>query len=149
MNRATPTERDLTARLIALETKRGKNPRDQNPAAFLICGKLRLHLATFMGFAGFRALLVRALALAAADAPWLGAVQVQGDGTLAWKDGIHPPLAAKESGEGTALIVAYLLGLLTAFIGEGLTLQMVSEVWPGLNRLESKARKGKNEKSNH
>jgi hypothetical protein len=143
MNRATPTEQDLTARLIALETKRGKHPRDQNPPAFLICGKMRLHLATLMGFAGFRALLDRALALATADTPWLSAVQVQADGTLAWKETIRPPVVAKESEEGTARIVVYLLGLLTAFIGEGLTLQMMSEIWPGLNRPGSRVRKGK------
>ena len=38
-------------------------------AVFLVCEKLRPHLAMLMGNAGFRALLSRALALAKAEVP--------------------------------------------------------------------------------
>ena len=39
----------------------------------------------------------------------------------------------EEMAEGSVVLVAQLLALLVAFIGENLTLQMVREVWPKLS----------------
>ena len=82
-----------------------------------------------MGEGGFRALLARALALAAAEVPWLRAVQVKADGTLAGWEELPAQLDPDEYLEGRVVLLAQLLGLLVAFIGEKLTLRLMREVW--------------------
>lgn len=84
-----------------------------------------------MGAAGFRALLARALVLAAADAPWLGSVRVTAGGALEGLDGAAAPVSEKAFVRGGVELIAQLLGLLTTFIGDDLTLRLVREVWPG------------------
>ena len=74
--------RDFSERLIAYETTGNKSLKTKIPMAFLVDERLRPHLATLMGRVGFRALLSRALVLANADVPWLGAVHVKTDGSL-------------------------------------------------------------------
>ena len=106
---------------------------------FGVCEKLRPQLVPLMGTGGFRALLSRALALAGAEVPWLRAVQVKGDGVVERLEGLpkQPDLDAML--EGKVVLLAHLLGLLVAFIGENLTLRLVREVWPKarFNNLES------------
>ena len=132
MSRATPQIRELAARLIAYERREGQAIEPKIPAAFQVCEKLRPHLATLMGKAGFQAVLARALAVASGEAPWLAAVQVQADGSLAGWDKPEVPAAPKVLTESGVLLVAQLLGLLIAFIGDNLTLRLVREVWPTL-----------------
>lgn len=124
--------RDFAERLIACETKQKKTSGTKNLAVFPASEKLRPHLATFMGNAGFRALLLRALALAGAEVPWLRAVQVSPTGSLEVSDELGEKVAAKEILEGRVVLLAQLLGLMVAFIGEKLTLQLVRDVWPRL-----------------
>jgi hypothetical protein len=103
------------------------------PEAFSACDKLRTHLATLMGFTGSRALLARALALGNAEVPWLSTVSVKADGSL---DGFESPqaqVAPAEIAKGRVVLLAQLLGLLVAFIGEDLTLRLLREVWPKLS----------------
>ena len=130
MNRANPRIRNFATRLIGHETSGDKSPDLTTPAAFRICEKLRPHLATLMGNGGFRALVTRALALAKAEVPELRTVRVNADGTLeeSSEPGVHPDNLA----EGRAILLAQLLGLLTAFIGAHLTLGLVRSVWPEL-----------------
>ena len=132
MSRATPMMRDFAERLIAYES-RGKKPAGaKTPAAFEVCEKLRPHLATFMGKAGFQALLSRALALASAEVPRLSAVQVRADDTLAGLDEEEAPAERAKLIEGGIVLLAHLLALLEAFIGENLMLRMLCAVWPKL-----------------
>jgi hypothetical protein len=50
--------------------------------------------------------------------------------------------------EGGIVLVAQLLGLLTAFIGGSLTMRLVREVWPKLAFIELESNSGgKNEKT--
>jgi hypothetical protein len=80
-----------------------------------------------MGHAGSRALISRALALAQPEVPGLRMAQLQSTGAL-------KPLADGQTmAEGEVVLLAQLLGLLTAFIGESLTLQMVRRIWPKLS----------------
>ena len=125
--------RDLAQRLIAYETRGNKSSETKTPAAFLVGEKLRPHLATLMGNAGFRALLSRALALANAEVPWLRAVHVKADGSLEGLDELEAQVDPEEIFEGSVVLLAQLLGLLVAFIGENLTLRLVREVWPKLS----------------
>lgn len=83
-----------------------------------------------MGNGGFRALLSRALALASVEVPWLRAVHVKPDGALGGLEELSAQLNLDKFFEGNVVLLAQLLGLLVAFIGENLTLRLAREVWP-------------------
>jgi hypothetical protein len=127
-----PPMRDFAERLIACETRENKSSATRTPAAFPVCEKLRPHLATLMGNTGFRALLSRALARAEADVPSLRAMQVKADGSLARLGEVEAQLDPEELAEGSVVLVAQLLELLAAFIGEHLMRRIVCDVWPKL-----------------
>jgi hypothetical protein len=124
--------RDLAERLVAYETKANKSSRTKTLAAFLVGEKLRPDLAALMGSVGFRALLSRALALANAEVPWLRAVHVKADGSFEGLAELEAQVDPEEIFEGGIVLLAQLLGLLVAFIGEDLTLRLVREVWSKL-----------------
>jgi hypothetical protein len=124
--------RSIAERLINYEMPSSGSAATANIANFHVMDLLRPHLATLMGNGGFRALLARALVLASAEAPWLRAIRVSADGTL---EGLETPdarLNPVEFREGRVVLLAQLLGLLVAFIGPGLTLRLVGEIWPQL-----------------
>lgn len=134
--------RKFAARLIAFDATTTRSARPGASAAFAVPDRMRTHLTTLMGNGGHRALVMRALSLAGTEVPWLRGVQVALDGAL---EGPAPtgaptagaPLADEsldpdEVLEGGVVLVAVLIGLLVAFIGERLTLQLVREVWPKL-----------------
>jgi hypothetical protein len=122
--------RHFAKRLTAYE-RRQKTPSETNaPPAFQVCEKLRVHLAIFMGSTGFRELMSCALPRAKAEIPWLGAVHVKADGSLEGLEELNAKRNPDELFEGGVVLVAQLLGLLVAFIGETLTLRFVREVWP-------------------
>jgi hypothetical protein len=125
--------RDLAERLIAYETRENKSSETKTPAACLVGAKLRPHLAPLMGNVGFRALLSRALALANAEVPWLRAVHIKADGSFEGLDELGAQVDPDEIFKGRVVLLAQLLGLLAAFIGEDLTLRLVREVWPKLS----------------
>jgi hypothetical protein len=133
MNRATPQMRSIAERLINYETARNDAAEPGNTSTFLVTERLRPHLATLMGNGGFRALLARALALASAEVSWLRAVRVNADGMLEGLEPLHARLKPGEFREGRIVLLAQLLGLLVAFIGPGLTLRLVGEIWPQLS----------------
>jgi hypothetical protein len=132
MSRATPQMRDFAERLIAYETSGNKSSGTKPPVAFPVCDKLRPHLATLMGNTGVRSLFSRALAQAEAEIPSLRAVQVKPDGSLAGLDKLEVQADPEELARGNVVLVAQLLGLLVAFIGETLMLRIVCDVWPKL-----------------
>jgi hypothetical protein len=43
---------------------------------------------------------------------------------------LDPQLDGPEAGEGEVILIAQLLGLLSTFIGEALTIQLVLDMWP-------------------
>ncbi len=99
-----------------------------------------------MGETGFHALLSRALALANAEVPLLPAVRVNADGSLEGLSDREANMDQRKIAEGRVILLAQLLGLLAAFVGESLTLQLVREVWPKLPLQDSGFGKGiKNE----
>ena len=124
--------RDFAERLIAYETRENKSSETKTSGPFLVGEKLRPQLATLMGNVGFRALLSRALALANAEVPWLRAVHIKADGSFDGLDELGAQVDPDEIFEGSVVLLAQLLGLLVAFIGELLTLRLVRDVWPKL-----------------
>lgn len=130
MEQATPAIRDLARFLLALEASRSEHAGREAPAALSVFVKLRSHLSNLVGVAGFQALLSRALALARKEADWLETVRVQADTMLAGFGETAQELPAQTVTEGSAVLLAQLLGLLITFIGEALTLRLVADVWP-------------------
>jgi hypothetical protein len=126
--------RDIAERLITYEATGNNSSRKKAAANFPVCDKLRPHLATLMGSTGFRALLLRALARAEEEVPSLRAVQVNADGSLTGFDKLEMQAAPDKLAMARVVLVAQLLGLLAAFIGEDLTLRIVRDVWPQMAR---------------
>jgi hypothetical protein len=120
----------LARRLLIYEAVAGENSEPAESAASRVCAKLRRPLVTLAGVAGFRSLLYRALALARAEAPSLSVVQVAADGSLKGLDELKPQIDKDQVRDGGAILIAQLLGLLLTFIGEGITLRLVQDVWP-------------------
>ena len=75
---------------------------------------------------------MRSLTLARREAPALSAVQVNPDGSLEGLEG--------EAAQVNVVLVAHLLGLLTTFIGETLTMQLLHGVWPDFAGSNSNSR---------
>ena len=121
---------NFARRLIVQETLENKSRGAETPEAFHASDRLRPHLATLMGNNGFRALLMRSLALANAEVPWLRAVHVKADGSLDGLKALHLHLGPEEFLEGRVFLLAELLGLLVAFVGPNLTEHLVGEIWP-------------------
>jgi hypothetical protein len=132
MSRASPKLRHFGKRLCVFERRAGTAAETKVPPSFEVCEKLRVHLGTLMGAAGFRELLSCALPRARAEIPWLGAVHVKADGSLEGLEELNAKRNPDEIFEGGVVLVAQLLGLLVAFIGETLTFRIVREVWPGV-----------------
>jgi len=120
----------LAQRLLTYEAVAGENSEPAESAAFRVCAKLRPPLITLAGVAGFRSLLSRALTLARAEAPSLSAVQVAADGSVKGLDELASQTDKEQARDGGAILIAQLIGLLLLFIGEGLTLRLVQDVWP-------------------
>jgi hypothetical protein len=142
MSRSTPQIRGLAKRLVVSETLGNKSSEVAETPAFPVIGELRPHLATLVGNGGFRALLARALALAQAEVPWLGAVRVNPEGILEGWEATRSALDDAELLEGRIVLVAQLLGLLIAFIGPSLTSRLVGEIWPQIPVEDGDLRQG-------
>ena len=59
-------------------------------------------------------------------------------------DELRPQIDEEQAREGGAILIAQLVELLLTFIGEGLTLRMVQDVWPEAafdGRISEKERK--------
>lgn len=132
MNPGTPRLWKVSELILAYETRENLTQAIRKPAAFLVCEKLRPSLASLMGHTGFRTLLSRALAISNTEAAWPGTVQVKADGTLAGWDALERQIPRKDFAQVSVVLIACLLGLLVAFIGEELTLQLLREIWPEL-----------------
>jgi hypothetical protein len=130
MNRniPSPKERAIAKQLLDFEAGTADPSGGNTPAAFRVSEKLRRPLSTLAGAAGFRVLLARALTLAKAQDPALGATRVKTDGSL---EGLSD-LRADHASEAGTLVIAQLLGLLSIFIGESLMLRLMVDIWPDL-----------------
>ena len=125
-----PQTRDLAQRLLAYEAVAGENSEPAESAAFRVCAKLRRPLITLAGVAGFRSLLSRALTLARAEDPSLSAVHVAADCSVKGLDELASQTDKEQATDGGVILIAQLIELLLTFIGAGLTLRLVQDVWP-------------------
>jgi hypothetical protein len=118
----------IARRLIAGEFRAGPSDDSKGRAAFRVCEKLRRSLSIFVGIAGFRSLLARALVLAKAQNAWLDDLQIDADGTIGFLPGREAQLDTRECAEAGALLIATFLNLLVIFIGKTLTLHLVQDL---------------------
>ncbi|MDB6025901.1 MAG: hypothetical protein JWM68_2124 [Verrucomicrobiales bacterium] len=146
MSRVTPKIQELAQRIVTYETKASKSPQAKATAVFQLFDELRPHLTPLMGSAGYAALLARALAITKAESITLSEVQVKADGTLDGFDKLHVQIGPEEILNNMTLMLAHLLSLLVTFIGEDLTLRLLSEGWPKLSLMNLVGEGGKNEK---
>ena len=120
----------LAERIIASEKLAyKKSGQTQGPIVADVCTKLRPILGMLIGNGGYRVLLLRSLALATVEAPILKAASITDDGALILRSN-STSSDQKKLNEGSVVLVAHLLGLLNAFIGEALTEQFMREAWP-------------------
>jgi hypothetical protein len=130
--------RDLARCLLAYEVVPGKTSEPAESATLRVYEKLRQGLGEVAGTAGFQSLASRALALARAEAPSLGAARIAADGSLQGLGEIEHQMdtdkdRADESptGDGGTILISRLIGLLLLFLGEALTLSLLRVTWPG------------------
>jgi hypothetical protein len=123
---------DLARRLVDCEAAAGKTSEPTDSVIVRVCEKLRRPLSAVVGVADYRLMLSRALTLAKMEAPALGAVQVTTDGSLQWLGETSAEADETHTAEEGVVLIAQLLGLFLAFLGEALTLQLVRDVSPHL-----------------
>jgi hypothetical protein len=127
--------RHFARQLLAFE-RAGQGSAESNVAAAeRVCEALRGPLCTLAGTTGFREILRRALALSRTQVPALNAVVVQQDGSL---EGLAEVVINEET-EAEVVLISELLGLLAVLIGEGLTVGILTDVWPGSDNLNAGA----------
>jgi hypothetical protein len=120
--------RDLARRLIARETDPNTTSMHTEPATVRVYERLRRHLGAPVGVDGFQALASRALALAKAESPRLGALQVTANGALDGLGALESLNGADEDGEVGILLIAQLLGLFLTLLGEATTLRLLEDL---------------------
>jgi hypothetical protein len=129
---------ELAARILAAETRHDLT----DVARGIETAFGRLHDAMFkvVGSAGYCALLVRAAHVAKREHPWLGSLEISpspfamahlGEQVM----GVGPEAAML----GAQALLATLLDLFCAFIGEGLTLLQIYRAWADLAPGEGRA----------
>jgi len=128
MNRATQKLRTYAERLIANEMSLNASSKSKPTAAFVVIEKLTPHFGALMGAAGFRALISRALVLASAEVAWLRELHVKADGSFEGLNELEAQENPEEISSGGVVLLAQLLGLLVTFIGEDLTLRLLSNI---------------------
>ena len=126
MNRATPKLRIYAERLIAYEISQNASSKSNLTVAFVVIETLGPHFGALMGAAGFRALISRSLVLANAEVAWLGDLRVREDGSFEGLSELEAQASPEEISAGGIVLLTRLLGLLVTFIGEDLTLRLLS-----------------------
>jgi len=129
MSSPHPAARALALRLLWLEIRSGEDVAECE-AARRVLGGLRAHLVAIAGIAGHRALVTRAHALARRESAWLDGITIGLDGDFQGLEEAGRTLQPGVRTSGVAGLVAHLLGLLMAFVGEELTQRLVMKTWP-------------------
>ena len=123
---------DLAAWALATEMGDGRELKDLHMAAERACEKLCERLSTLVTVEGYRAMLARAMQVAAVEFPFLDESSKGPStsspclGDIATSNGI--PKATVH--DGLTAVLAGVIELSITFIGEGLTVRAVRGVWP-------------------
>jgi hypothetical protein len=132
-NMTTPTQlRNLANRLVVCEAASSKASGSVESTVPRVYEKLRMRLSALAGAAGFQSLAFRALAQTRSESPGLRLVEIAADGTLKGLGGAESPVDIDNdsAGGGGVVLIERLLDLLLIFLGEALTLNLISDLWP-------------------
>src|ERR1700733_11583411 len=122
---------ELARRLVASEADAAATSLHTEHATVRVYERLRQQLGAAVGVEGFQALASRALALARLDSPRFGAVQVTVNGALRGLGEVESRTDADEGGETGAILIAQLLGLFLALLGDATTMRLIEDLRPG------------------
>lgn len=141
MNQASRAQRELASRLLARE-RLGESSEERAAAAASVYEKLYLCLAPLVGGTGVRALFARSVTLTTAEFPFLGGVTVEQPEAAATTlrasmQGQRPDAVI----ESAAALFGAFLALLTTYVGERLTAQVLRGAWPEIGETLSKETK--------
>lgn len=131
MNGPTPDMLELSRRIMEQEI--GGREAPEEIALAIEGGFQRLCDALFnlVGHSGGQALLARALDLTRRDFGWLEAVLVEAGASIKFNN--LPEVVRRESASSVVAcattLLATLIALLCAFIGEALTMRLVGRIW--------------------
>jgi len=130
MRQVNPRMVALAERLVANELVANGSTVKVSSPGIAVCEKLRTQLSVLMGNAGFGALLGRAIALTKKELPDMPELEIQPSGALIELDPAELKANLPELSRASVRLLAELLGLLVAFIGEPLVVGLVQEIWP-------------------
>ena len=119
---------ELARRLLDSETNRSTTTPQIEPATLRLYEKLRRLLCAPVGAESFHALASRALSLAKSESPRLSAVQITAEGRLHGLGAVEFQSNTDQHGDGGVILIAQLLGLFLAFLGETTTLRMIQNL---------------------
>lgn len=117
----------MASRLLAHETALKRQVAGKKGSAFLVGDKLRVPLCKLVGTMGYRSLMERALVIAKPQAPALASFHVASNGLVESAAAIPESAVAIEA---ETILLTQFLSLLAAFVGSGLVLTVVVNVWP-------------------
>jgi hypothetical protein len=123
---------ELARRIVEEESGGSNDPSASAAAVDAACQRLTDHLVDLLGSGGVSAMLRRALHLAQREQPLLTGVAVSAEPDACYS-GLAELLAARTESEATAAatsVLAHLLGLLVALLGEDLGMKPVRKLWP-------------------
>jgi hypothetical protein len=129
LNPPSPGQIERAKRLLAHEGAAG-TAGECATAAGRVYDNLHAHLDPLLGAAGVQALLVRSAKLTQSEFPFLEVSILEGSTTL------RECLRAQDPGvatEATAALLGTFFALLTTFIGERLTTQVLRSAWPTIH----------------
>ncbi|MDQ2742711.1 MAG: hypothetical protein M3Z66_10530 [Chloroflexota bacterium] len=125
-------ERNLAQVLLAAEIGDQADLEELSEAADRAFQRLSLELATLVTTVGSQALFARALHLTRLEFPFLAGIRI-GSPPDTCLGGLRESIRGVEptrASDGLVALLAVLIGLLTTFIGEDLTLRLLSAAWP-------------------
>lgn len=122
--------RDWARRLIASEVDADPPCARPHQATLRVYEKLRRELCAPIGVDSFQALASRALSLAKSHSPGLIAVQVTAHGGLRGLEEGPFNMDTVDDGEVGIILIAQLLGLFLALLGEAATLRLIERLPP-------------------
>ncbi len=127
LGRSPVNDIDLASWLLAKEI--GIDPQDLPAAAERVCHKLSRRLSRWVSPAGSQAILGRALHLGRVEFPFLEGVRAgrPPEACFLGLDERAHDIEASTVGHGLLLVLRIQLGLLVGFIGEDLTVRLLSE----------------------
>jgi hypothetical protein len=137
MQKPSPAQMDAARRLLAYES--GGKGEEQVAAAVRVYEKLCLQFATLLGAVAVQVLLKRSAKMTSAEFPGLAESAAGGSATK-----LREYLQAQEpvtiAAAAEALFAAFLT-LITTFVGEQLTAEVLRRAWPALQESAPKETK--------